>query len=133
MSIFKSIINYNTVRGLLDRGFNHQKELSFIIEELLESTGNYTSEAAQDKSKEMSEDMLKESNPTPETIVDAWGDIIVYAVGGITKLGYDPEKVLAEINKEISSRTGKIIDGKFVKDLDAVTYKADFGDCKLDA
>jgi len=69
-----------------------------------------------------------------EVLADAYADIIVFAVGSLLKLGYDPECVMNEVVKEISSRTGKVIDGKFVKDkspeAQAKWYKADFPKCE---
>ncbi len=110
--------------------FDHQKETSFIIEELLESTGHYDSVAARGKALELAVEITKETNSSPEQIVDAFADIIVFATGAITKLNYDPSKVMEEVYKEVNSRTGSIIDGKFVKDTDAVIYKADLPSCK---
>jgi len=52
------------------------------------------------------------------------------------KLGYEPECVLNEVAKEINSRVGSIIDGKFIKDKSpearAKWYKADYEKCKKD-
>ncbi len=111
--------------------FNHQKETSFIIEELLESTGHFDSVTARDKANELATDIVGEPDATPEQVVDAFADIIVFATGAITKLGYDPSKVMEEVYKEVNSRTGQIIDGKFVKNPDAVLYQADFSTCAL--
>jgi hypothetical protein len=73
--------------------------------------------------------------PTEEDQVDAFADITVFATGDIMKLGYNPEKVLCEVGKEINSRTGEIVNGKFQKyktpEAMALWYKADFSDCKL--
>ncbi|MCD5383113.1 hypothetical protein LR002_03245, partial [Candidatus Gracilibacteria bacterium] len=66
----------------------------------------------------------------PEQVVDAAADIIVFATGLIAKMGYDPDVVMDEVLKEIESRKGEIIDGKFVKFKDEEAkknwYKADF-------
>jgi predicted HAD superfamily Cof-like phosphohydrolase len=65
--------------------------------------------------------------------VDGFADIIVFSVGAIIKMGYEPKCVLAETLKEINSRTGKIIDGKFIKDTSEEAkkrwYKADHSKC----
>jgi predicted HAD superfamily Cof-like phosphohydrolase len=74
---------------------------------------------------------LKNGTGTKEEIVDAFADIIVFSTGAIIKNGYDPEKVMDEVLKEIESRTGKIIDGKFVKDTDVKMYKAKFSECLM--
>jgi len=50
------------------------------------------------------------------------------------KLGYHPGMVLEEISKEINSRVGEMVEGKFTKDTSeeakANWYKADFTKCK---
>ncbi len=132
MSILKKIVAWNRERGLIERGFDHTNEVSFIIEELMESTGNDDSVSARDRAQTLAHTITEESNPDPETVVDAFADIIVFATGALAKLGYDPDKVMDEVHKEISSRTGKLVDGKFVKDPDAERYYADFTDCKFD-
>ena len=66
---------------------------------------------------------------------DALGDIVVFSIDGLMKLGYDPEKTLIEIAREINSREGGIIDGKFQKYTDEAHrskwYKADLDGAKL--
>ena len=132
MSILKRIIDWNNQRGLIEKGFNQKNEVSFIVEELLESTGKYDSLSAREKAEEITVEILKgEENQNKEEIIDAFADIIVFATGAIGKLGYDPEIVMDEVLKEIESRTGKMIDGKFVKDLDAKMYKADFSKAEI--
>ncbi|MGB0925362.1 MAG: hypothetical protein ACPGTS_01490 [Minisyncoccia bacterium] len=131
MTLFKKIIEWNRERGILSRPFNHEKEISFIVEELLESTGNYDSNNARETAEEITKTITADMNPTPEQIVDAFADIIVFATGAIAKTGYDPDAVMDEVYKEINSRTGTMIDGKFVKDPDAVRYHADFSNCRL--
>lgn len=127
--MFKKIVDWNHERGLIERGFDHTKEASFIIEELLESTGEYDSETARDKALGYAKEIVGETNPEPEKIIDAMADIIVFATGAIAKNGYDPAKVMDEVYKEINSRTGSMIEGKFVKDTTATVYKADFSKC----
>jgi hypothetical protein len=131
MTIFQKIIQWNKERGLLDKEFNHQKEVSFIIEELLESTGNHDSITARDKAEKIANDIVTPDYFEEEKVIDAFGDIIVFATGVIAKLGYNPDKVMEDIYKEIDSRKGKLIDGKFVKDPEATKYIADFSKCKL--
>lgn len=75
------------------------------------------------------------SKPTVEDQVDAFCDIQVFAGGEIGKLGYSNEQCLIEVGKEINSRTGEIVNGKFEKykteEAMAKWYKADFSGCKL--
>jgi len=69
--------------------------------------------------------------------VDAMADIIVFCYGEIAKYGYDGDKVMDEVIKEISSRTGAYDSNtkKWQKDkspeAQAKWYTADFTSCKL--
>ena len=127
-SILGKIVDWNKERKLNEQTFKLKEEISFIIEELLESTGEYKSIDARSKALELVKTF--KDNDNDEEIIDAFGDIIVFATGTILKLGYDPDKVMEEIFKEIDSRKGKIIHGKFVKDPLIIPYKADFQKCK---
>ena len=132
MTILKRIVDWNNQRGLIKKGFNHKNETSFIIEELLESTGKYDSLSAREKAEKITEQILENSEEKDlkkEGVIDAFADIIVFATGAIAKNGYNPEKVMDEVLKEIESRTGKMVDGKFVKDKNPKMYKADFSKC----
>jgi len=130
MNIFEKIVIWNQERGLLEKGFDQTKETSFIIEELLEATGNYDSITARDKAMTLAEEITKNTHTEPEKIIDALFDIIIFASGAMAKLGYDPTKVMDEGFKEINSRTGTLMDGKFIKDLETKKYEADFSACK---
>lgn len=131
MDWFQKIVEWNKERNLLALGFDHVKESSFIIEEILESSGHFDSEAAREKALEYAKEMVNSSDTDAEKVVDAFADIIVFATGAIAKVGYDPSKVMDEVYAEISSRTGKLVDGKFVKDKEIVPYKADFSGCLM--
>ena len=69
--------------------------------------------------------------------IDAMADIIVFAYGEIAKYGYDGDKVMNEVIKEISSRVGAYDPAtkKWQKDkspeAQAQWYTANFTDCKL--
>lgn len=130
MDMFEKIVQWNTERGLIERGFDHTKETSFIIEELLESTGNYDSINAREKAEKIANEITAGSKGNDEEIIDALFDIVIFASGAMAKLGYNPSKVMDEGFKEINSRTGTLIDGKFVKDPNAKKYEADFTNCK---
>lgn len=47
---------------------------------------------------------------------DAIGDIIVVLIGYCLQRGYDIEECLTGAYEEIKNRTGKVVDGTFVKD-----------------
>ena len=69
--------------------------------------------------------------------IDAMADIIVFAYGEMAKYGYDGDKVMDEVIKEISSRVGSYSEEtkKWQKDkspeAQAKWYSADFSNCKL--
>ena len=70
--------------------------------------------------------------------IDAMADIIVFAYGEIAKYGYNGDKVMDEVIKEISSRVGAYDPEtkKWQKDrspeAQANWYTANFTECKLD-
>lgn len=72
-----------------------------------------------------------------EDRIDAMADIIVFAYGEMAKYGYHGDKVMDEVIKEISSRTGAYdpTTKKWQKDRSpeaiAKWYSADFSNCKL--
>jgi hypothetical protein len=126
------IIKWNNDRGLIEKGFDHKNEISFIVEELIEGHSDMESKKARKYSKFISWIIRKLPGKTPakEDIVDSFADIIVFAVGAIAKLGYNPDLVMKEVQKELDDRTGSMIDGKFVKDKKDKPVKADFTKCK---
>ena len=134
-------------RLLHKKSFNIKVASLNIIEELLEAHGAhdndsrdvatavYDSMFAIAEHHVVTDTTVDYITPTEEDQVDAFADITVFATGDIMKLGYNPEKVLCEVGKEINSRTGEIVNGKFQKyktpEAMALWYKADFSDCKL--
>lgn len=69
--------------------------------------------------------------------IDAMADIVVFALGEMAEYGYNGDKVMDEVIKEISSRTGAYDPAtkKWQKDrspeAQARWYTADFSNCKL--
>jgi len=145
MSI-KEIMRFQTERELDKKPYSSLNEHMNIAEEMLESIGidvpkenrmilqsilmeMATTMRTLDKRNEMQARMHNDSDR-----VDAYADIIVFAIGAIMKLGYSPEKVLVEVAREINSREGEMINGKFEKFLDEESktkwYKADYKQCK---
>lgn len=132
---------------LLDKQeYNALNEHTNIFEELCESTGFKTikenRELLSDKLKKFIRELINKEvilpndypGFDPEEGVDAYCDIIVFCVGAIQKLGYEPKKALLEVTKEINSREGEIIDGKFQKftteEYTNKWYKANFSKVK---
>lgn len=128
MSIFKRLKKWNEARGLIAKGFVHKNEARFILEEILESFGVHDKKTSKFYAESIASSA---STTTTEEKVDAFADIIVFATGAIYKLGYDTDKVMEEVFKEINSRKGTLVDGKFEKDLSVSVYKAKLSECKL--
>ena len=145
-TVLCEMIRFQTDRGLDKKDFNIDDELLNIIEEMLEAKG------VRDKDdREFSKIVLDSFNsfvsyvslyekdyysePTDNTEVDAFCDILDYATGGILKKGYNPIITLDEMAKEINSRVGTFKNGKFTKDksieAQAKWYKADFTKARL--
>jgi len=138
-SIFKEIEKWNEERNLIKtpKDFDVYNDMSFIIEELYEMVTPLKSKEARVKALALMEVIKRDDyKPTEEQIIDALGDVIVFATGSIRKQGYDTDIVMEEVLKEINSRTGNLIDGKFVKDKSKEAqekwYKADFSKAKIE-
>jgi len=103
------IVKWNLTR-CIPKEFNKSKEASHIAEELSE---------------------LLRAN-SEEEICDALADIIVFSVGAMWKLGYNPKVVMDETLLEIEDREGQYDSSinKFVKKLKDVQYKADYTKAK---
>jgi predicted HAD superfamily Cof-like phosphohydrolase len=144
MNAIQEIMKFQTTRGLDKQVFDWENEATNIVEELLEAKGydvpknerGYLRGLVQYlRARTATNAAIGWLKPFERDAVDAFADIIVFCVGSIMKLGYDPEKVLDEVAKEINSREGEMKDGKFEKYLDddskAKWYTADFTGCKL--
>lgn len=133
------IVNWNEERNLVKtpNDIDMMKEISFIIEECIEMISPLRSEDARTLAEDISEHIMTYSDGKfdRERIVDGAADIKVFATGLIRKLNYDPDVAMEEVLQEIESRTGEIVDGKFVKDktpeAQAKWYKADFSKAEL--
>ena len=144
----KELIKFQKDRLLDKQEYEFTNESVNILEEILESGGMKIPKGKRPQLKVLFKNLVnlafsldightdEEYRKYPEHgTVDAYADIITFCVGAIMKLGYDPEKVVAECGKEINSRVGHIVDGKFQKDTSsearALWYKADYKSCKL--
>ena len=131
MEIINRIVKWNEERLLDKQEFNLKIESTHILEELIEAQSKFIdSDKARKLANQLYGFLQIHDEKDEKDIVDAFADIIVYATGSILKLGYEPTKVMDEVLKEIESRTGKIVNGKFVKDNKKTMYKADFTKCK---
>ena len=148
MTVLKKLIKFQHDRKLDEMPYNAINEATNIIEELLEAMGGNIPKVKRQElfdlteqfltgilDSSISERMKLETNEQRmHERIDAFGDIIVFSIGAIEKLGYDAEIVLEEVSKEINSRVGKIVDGKFQKSTMgsdvANWYKANFTGAK---
>jgi len=126
------IIKFQKDRLLDKQPFIFETEVLHILEELVEMLG-YESLYAREKAKTIFQHFRNHEPVEEEKLVDAFADIIVFAVGSIMKLGYEPKCVLNEVSKEVNSRVGTIINNKFVKDKSpearAKWYRANYNQC----
>ena len=141
---------FQTDRGLDKQEYFAINEHCNIVEELLESIGLDVPKEQRPNQKKhwkvFKNELVKEGiakrvyehDDLPEhEQVDAYSDSIVFPIGALMKLGYDANKVLLETAKEINSRRGMMVDGKFEKDLSdeakSLWYKADYTNCKKES
>lgn len=140
----KELIRFQTDRGLDNKPFDLQNEVASIFEELLEAGGLDVAKANRPQLKEKLREFIKSLMDSgiatsPHDVVgnfdqvDAFADIITFATGAILKLGHNPLIAIEECGKEINSRVGSMVDGKFEKDLSMshLWYKADYSKSEL--
>jgi len=95
---FDLIRDWAATRGLYDKGNSHTQYVKL-----------------QEEAGELAKALLK--NDKPE-IIDAIGDIVVVLTNLAHLEGYDIEYCIDEAYKVIAARTGKMVNGTFVKDAD---------------
>lgn len=138
-NIFENLEKFRKDRGLDKKEFDLETYLRKDFEEMFELMGferEFCKKTAELKAKNMMEFWTKAKlggmtpDYSPFNRLDALGDRIVYAVEAIEQHNYDAELVLDEVQKEINSRDGEIINGKFEKYLtpeaEEKWYKANF-------
>jgi len=141
----KEITKFLTDRKINELPFTVDDFQANVVEELLELQGfdvpkenRYALRQAFTDFAEMlyfTKVISKKKIHSARDVIDAITDIRVFCLDGTLKLEYDADKTLHEVAKEISSRQGEIIDGKFEKDANqdpSTLYKADFTGCKLE-
>ena len=94
--LIPKIIGWAKDKGILKKG-NAPKQMIKVMEEVGETAGA----------------LLKNDK---HEIKDGIGDILVTIIILSHQLGYKPEECLEQAWKEIENRTGKTVDGVFVKD-----------------
>jgi NTP pyrophosphatase (non-canonical NTP hydrolase) len=93
---FDLIRDWAATRGLYDEGDSHTQYVKL-----------------QEECGELAKALLQDDKPE---IVDAIGDIVVVLTNLAHLQGYDIEYCIDEAYKVIANRTGKMINGTFVKD-----------------
>lgn len=92
MGIVNRIHDWNTERSLHKTPFSLIRETSFIVEELLEASGIREIIANKDDVKrtirDITDRIIDWAPTSPEEQADAFGDIVVFAIGALTKLHY---------------------------------------------
>ena len=147
--ILNSMIGFQTDRNLHEQDFDLKVASMNILEELLEAHG--VEDCCKESKRERKELLYlaltklvdevklfepeKFEEPTEHSSIDAFCDIAEFAIGEPLKMGYNPIICLDEMSKEINSRVGTIIDGKFEKDKskEAMSkwYYADYEKARL--
>jgi hypothetical protein len=141
----EELIRFQTDRNLDTKPFVLENEVASVFEELLEAGGLDVSKANRpalkaeltpftasliEKGIAVYPPEMSSSEQRVHDQVDAFADIITFATGAILKLGHNPIIAISECGKEINSRVGSMVDGKFEKDLTdeakANWYKADY-------
>lgn len=147
-TVLESLARFQSDRSLDKQPFDLKVATLNILEELLEAHGvgdnnnrdcvkylyQYIEEEVEAAKNGHQVDGVTYADPTVENQVDAFCDIEVFAGGDVGKLGYNNEKCLREVSKEINSRVGEMVEGKFTKfkteEAMANWYIADFSICK---
>ena len=73
MTIFQKIIIWAEKRNLIAQEFSLKNEISFILEELLESTGEYDSISAREKISELLHYFNTDKKLNQEIIIESFG------------------------------------------------------------
>ncbi|MCH9712813.1 MAG: hypothetical protein K0U20_09340 [Proteobacteria bacterium] len=129
------IASMNILEELLEAHGVHDNKERILVRDMYLELIKVVHETYTDKLYGKDMNGVDFNTPTIGNQVDAFCDIQVFAGGEVNKLGYSNEKCLIEVGKEINSRVGEIVDGKFTKDKSPEAmknwYKADFSNCKL--
>jgi hypothetical protein len=127
MNVVKEIMRFQKDRLLDTQEYDWENEAQNTLEEIFEAKGW---DIPKESRKRVLGPILSVSGeflkldplcilhpPTEHDKVDAHCDQIVFAIGAIMKLGFNPEAALKEVALEINSRKGEIVNGKFEKYL----------------
>lgn len=133
MNIVNRVINWNKERGLDEQDYNMNREFGFIMEEMLEGLGFnqlFSSKIEfrgyiKNSIEHIVDDVVLEEKPIPVSAeqADAFGDIIVFAIGALMKICIknpelgSPDELLERIMLANDAKGNKVdADGKIIKD-----------------
>lgn len=110
----KKVIEWADNKGILDKAtpLAQARKTEEEVNELLEAVGHQ-----QNGEKTFVNSKGKLVN-TKDEVIDALGDVLVTIIIGAELQGLQLENCLQSAYDVISKRTGKMIDGQFVKDND---------------
>lgn len=130
MDIFKEILEWNESRGLLNKGFDKNLEMGFILEELYEGYGINLTFDTKKEFRECVKQNIQEIEAssgggkiTDSELADCFGDIIVFSIGALWKLHKNCDNIptpievmrnIIEANKQKGNKVDS--DGKIIKD-----------------
>ena len=139
----KEIVRFGLDRNIDKMDVKKRDYCKNIIEEMFELYGHDIPKEDRHKLDKVLDAMFAASPidtshkgySTVHEQIDALADVAVFSMTEMLKYGYHPERVLQEVAREINSREGVIVNGKFEKFIDTESkskwYKADFSHCKL--
>lgn len=133
MNIVERVINWNKERGLDKQDYNMNREFGYIMEEMLEGLGFnqlFSSKIEfrgyiKNSIEHIVDDVVREEKPIPVSAeqADAFGDIIVFAIGALMKICNQnpdlgsPDELLERIMLANDTKGNKVdADGKIIKD-----------------
>ncbi len=140
----KAIVEWGLERNLTD--FDAEVEIRMFAEELKElrdaeaNSDEYEIvDAYNDMHVVMTQTLgkagLVKFDISKDSRLKAYFELYLTIPDKLKELGYDFEKTIKETIKEISARTGSMVDGKFEKlttpEAKSKWYKADYSVCKL--
>ncbi|WP_170019228.1 hypothetical protein [Campylobacter sp. RM16190] len=144
MTPTQRITEWNKTRGLLEQGYNAERETAFVLEELYELLGfkGDVKGYARDKAEEILKEKqikwiskiekglcyyktLKRQDPTDQDILDGLGDLIVFATGAMAKKLHEmgslltPDDILNRVMDANDLKGSKVDEkGKIIKSGD---------------
>ena len=103
-NVCNSIRDWGIERGIDTLKPNKRVFISNVVEEILEGIGVKDDNVTEWMTREIWATENVTEPPSEEDYIDSLADIVVFAITEMTKYGYEPNLVMKEALKEISSR-----------------------------